>query len=81
MLAISEIFVQIDLLPKRERLMRLLVVIEAAAPSAQLIIVSLNQIGIPEIASGIAYMFVFQYIASIFTLTLWASVGLSIIYL
>ena len=80
MLAVVEFFVSIHIIPKNERLMRLLIVIEAAAPSAQLIIVSLNQIGISDIASKIAYAFVFQYITSIFTITIWTTIGMSIIY-
>jgi hypothetical protein len=81
MLIVMEIFLALGLVPRHERLMRLLVVIESAAPSAQLIIVSLNQIGNSQIASGIAYMYIFQYLSSIFTVTLWATIGLSLIYL
>ena len=81
MLVVMEIFLAMGLVPRHERLMRLLVVIESSAPSAQLIIVSLNQIGNSQIASGIAYMYIFQYLGSIFTVTLWATIGLSLIYL
>ena len=43
-------------------------------------IISLNQIGIPEVATGLAYMYVFQYIASIFTVTFWITVAVSMTY-
>ena len=51
MIAVAKLFVAINLIPQKEKLMRLLLVIESSSPSAQLIIVSLNQIGTPEIAS------------------------------
>lgn len=80
MIAVAKLFVAINLIPQKEKLMQLLLVIESSSPSAQLIIVSLNQIGTPDIASGISYMFVFQYMTSILTVTMWATIGINAIY-
>jgi hypothetical protein len=80
MFGVMEGCVQLNIVPAHERLMRLLIVIEAAAPSAQLIIISLNQVGTAELASSMAYMYVFQYTISIFTITLWTTVGMRLIY-
>ena len=80
MLAFMELFLELKLISKEERLMRLLIVIEAAVPSAQMIIVSLNQVGGVQIASQISYMYVFQYSLSIFTITFFTTLGMRIIY-
>ena len=72
--------VEVNLVPRDERLMRVLIIIEAAAPSAQLVIVSLNQVNNQSIASSIAYMYIFQYTVSIFTMTLWGTIGMRMIY-
>ena len=80
MLAVMELFVELKFVPREERMMRLLIVIEAAAPSAQMIIVSLNQVGGVQIASQISYMYVFQYTLSIFTITLFTTLGMRRIY-
>ncbi len=80
MIAVMELCVQVNLVPKEERLMRLLIVIEAASPSAQLIIVSLNQVGGMQIASQVSYMYVYQYTISIFTITMFTTLGMRMIY-
>jgi hypothetical protein len=67
MIAVAHLFVAINLIPKKEKLMRLLLVIESSSPSAQLIIVSLNQIGTPEIAS-VSLNFLVLMISSYFYL-------------
>ena len=51
MLIAAKVFVALNLINSKERLMQLLLVVESSSPSAQLIIVSLNQVGTPEIAS------------------------------
>lgn len=61
-------------------MMQLVVVVEAANPSAQLVVVCLNQLGVPELASQMSLVFVGQYVLSIVTLTFWTSVGMSMIY-
>ena len=71
---------QVGLLTTGDRLMTLVIIIESASPSAQILIVSINQLGIPAIASAVAYIYVFQYIFSVFTITLWTSVGIWFIY-
>lgn len=63
-----------------ERLMRLLIMVEVATPSAQMVIVSLNEGGALATASKLAYMFSFQYVGSILTLTFWITIAMKIIY-
>lgn len=72
--------IKLDIISKDEKLMRLVICIESCSSSAQVMIIALNQIGIPEVATGLAYMYVFQYIASIFTITFWVTVAVSTIY-
>lgn len=67
-------------LSKEERLMRLVISIESCSSSAQVLIIALNQLEIPEVASSLAYMYVFQFISSIFTITLFTSFAVSTIY-
>lgn len=64
----------------REKLMQLVICIEVAAPSAQLIIVSLSQLGLQRVASQMSYLYVYQYLFSIITITCWTSVAMSLIY-
>lgn len=70
----------LNIISGNERLMRLIISVESCSSSAQVMIISLNQIGIPEVATGLAYMYVFQYIASIFTVTFWITVAVSMTY-
>jgi hypothetical protein len=61
-------------------MMRLIIAIESCSSSAQIVIVSLNQIGIPRIASSMAYMYVYQYAFGIIAITLWVTVAMKTIY-
>ena len=72
--------IDFNIISKEEKLMRLVICVESCSSSAQVMIIALNQIGIPEVATGLAYMYVFQYIASIFTITFWVTVAVSTIY-
>lgn len=62
------------------RMMQLVVILESANPSAQMVIVCLNQLGVPELASQISLIYVGQYLLSIITLTFWASVAMNMVY-
>ena len=73
-------FVKIGFLDKKEKMMQLIIVIESAATSAQLVLVSLNQLGIPAIATNLAYLYVFQYSSSIVTMTIFATIAITIFY-
>jgi hypothetical protein len=64
----------------KEHLFQFLIIIVSASPSAQVIIVSLNQLGFQKLAGQIAYMYVFQYISCIISITFVASTALRIIY-
>jgi hypothetical protein len=79
-LVVLPLSIQCGILSEEQRLLRLIVSIESCSSSAQVMIISLNQIGIPEVATGLAYMYVFQYIASIFTITFWVTISVGIIY-
>jgi hypothetical protein len=48
--------------------------------SAMQVIVSLNQLGVPDLAAQMSLLYVGQYLLCILTLTFWASVGMSMIY-
>lgn len=63
-----------------ERMLQLIIVLESASPSAQIVIVSLNQLGVPELASKLSVLYVGQYLFCIITLTFWASLGMMMIY-
>jgi len=58
----------------------LIVVLEAAAPSAQMMIVALSQLGLAKAASQIAYLYVFQYLSAILTITFWTTLTISLLY-
>ena len=62
------------------RLLQLLICVESGTSSAQVIVVSLNEMGNSNMASKLAYMYFYQYIASIFTITLWTTLALIFIY-
>jgi hypothetical protein len=72
--------VRLGVLRADDRLMQLVVAVESASSSAQLIIVSLNQLGLVSIASQMSYAYVYQFMASIFTLTFWVTVSMTRIY-
>ena len=52
----------------------------SAAPSAQIMIVSLNQLGLAKYAAKMAYIYFFQYTFAILTITVWTTVGIIIVY-
>lgn len=80
MVIINQLCLSIGLLSPSNRMMALLIILESAAPSAQVLIVTLNQLGIPEVASAMSYMYVYLYFFSIFTVTIWISVAMSLYY-
>ncbi len=70
----------LGLLDAKEKMMLVIILVESASPSAQTIIVCLNQIGVRHIASGLAFMYLFLYLASILTVTMWTTVAISLYY-
>ena len=76
---ILEMFVQGGWISQSERLLQFVIVLEAVAPPAQTIIVSLNQLGLLDIAGSMAYLYIFQYFATILTITAWVTFTLSVI--
>jgi hypothetical protein len=68
------------MIAREHKLIQLVLIIESAAPSAQMIIVSLNHLGHQYTASKMAYMFVYMYLFSVVTITLWGTVAMSLIY-
>lgn len=64
----------------KHRTMMLLAVIEAGSPSAQFMLVALNQLGLPEVAGKMSYMYIFQYSSAIITITIWTIVACTVIY-
>ena len=80
MLPLVLVAVRVGMIGSEDRLMQLIIVVEAASTSAQMNIVVLNQIGLPDIATKMAYLFVFQYCSSIFSMTIWATIAISLFY-
>lgn len=72
--------VQAGFIPKQLRLMQLLILVEAGSPPAQMVIVVLNQLGFQGTASTVAYTYVFLYLFSILTITLWSTVAMLLFY-
>ena len=64
-----------------DRLMQFIIAIESASSSAQVIIVSLNQLGLSKLAADMSFLYVFQFTYSIFTISFWATVAMSNIYI
>lgn len=64
----------------KHRTMMLLAVIEAGSPSAQFMLVALNQLGLPEVAGKMSYMYIFQYSTAIVTITITTIVACAVIY-
>jgi hypothetical protein len=72
--------VKYGFMSQSHKLLQFLIIMESASPPAQMVIVSLSQIGADMLASRVAFTYVFVYMASIITVTFWASVGMYIIY-
>eukprot|EP00752_Nemacystus_decipiens_P016491 g14742.t1 len=62
------------------RLMHLILLIEFAMPSAAFVIVSLNQMRFPATAGFIARLYLWQYGASMFTITAWIALAVHLVY-
>ncbi|CAN0090990.1 unnamed protein product [Scytosiphon promiscuus] len=62
------------------RLMHLVLLIEFAMPSAAFIIVSLNQLRLPATAGFMARLYLWQYGASMFTITAWTALAVHLVY-
>jgi hypothetical protein len=69
-LPIAHLCMKYNFVSKEDRSFLLIIVLESAAPSAQLMIVSLSQLGIVREASQLAYCYIFQYALSIITVTI-----------
>jgi hypothetical protein len=80
MIALNPVFLTFGLISKSQHLVLLLIILQSASPSAQVIVVALNQLGIPQAAGAMSYMFVFLYFGSIFSVTLWTTVAMAIYY-
>ena len=65
---------------KEDRLMQLVLLLEFAMPSAQLVLVSLNHFKLTAMAGSVARLYIYQYTASIVTITLACWVALTIVY-
>ncbi|CAM9287201.1 unnamed protein product [Ectocarpus fasciculatus] len=62
------------------RLMHLLLLIEFAMPSAAFVIVSLNQLRMPATAGFMARLYLWQYGASMLTITAWTALAVHLVY-
>lgn len=62
------------------RMLLLVIVLECSAPSTTLIMLVLNKAGLTHLASKLAYLYVYQYLASILTVSFWLTIGISLIY-
>eukprot|EP01035_Chromulina_nebulosa_P021916 gene21916-28375_t len=80
MLPIIVLSVRIGVLSADDRMMQLMLLIESATPSAQVLIVCVNQLGTPDLAANLAYIFVYEYFFSILTITFWTTIAISTFY-
>jgi hypothetical protein len=62
------------------RLLRLVVVVESGSPSAQVIMVCLQQLEVPYLATRLSYMYIYHYLLAIITITISTSVIMSMLY-
>jgi hypothetical protein len=74
------LFLNAGFIDSKDRMLQLVIVLQAVAPPAQMVIVTLSQLSLPDIASAMAYIYIFQYLASVFTVTVWVTLALSIFY-
>ena len=70
----------IGLVGKEDRLIQLIIVVEGSAPSAQMMLVALNQLGRQDMAGKLAFLYVPHYLVSILTITAWSTLGATYIY-
>jgi hypothetical protein len=79
-LPVLEVFVQSGVISQDDRLAQFVIILEAVVPPAQTVVVSLNQLGYQDVAGQLAYLYIFQYLAMILTLTAWTTLSLGVIY-
>jgi hypothetical protein len=75
-----QIFLATGLTSHKYRFMNLIVVLEGATPSAQVLVVTLNQLGIGRIASSLSYMYIYMYLLSTLTVTFWIMIAMVMFY-
>jgi len=80
MIVITLLAASMGIVGPNDRMLKLVILVESASPSAQMIIVALNQLRLTQIATQVAYMFLFLYVISILTITFWTTVGISLYY-
>jgi hypothetical protein len=80
MIPILQGFRGIGLIPKEQKMMFLVICIISSSPSAQMIVVCLNQLGLSDMASKMSFLCLFQYSFSIITITVWTTIAMSIFY-
>ena len=80
MIALLQLATAAGFVGEEERLIRLIIAVEAAAPSAQMMIVSLNELGIQDMAGSLAFMYIPHYLGSVVTITGWTTFAGHLIY-
>lgn len=80
MIPLVLLLVKIGVLPAEKKLVQVLICISSASGTSPIVVSCLNQLGANRIASQLAYMLTFQYMASVITVTIWATVSVAIIY-
>jgi predicted permease len=63
----------------KNKMVALIIIIESGAPSAQTLIVAMNQLGLRRAAGQMSVLYVFQYAASVLTVTLCTTVALAVV--
>ena len=71
---------RVGLVGQDDHLIQLIIVVEGGAPSAQMMLVALNQLGLQDVAGKLAFLYVPQYLISIFSITFWTTIGADMIY-
>ncbi|CAM9369562.1 unnamed protein product [Chrysoparadoxa australica] len=61
-------------------LMQLVLLLQLSMPSAQLVLVTLNHLGVQNMATKLAQLYIYQYLASVLTMPGWSALALALVY-
>ena len=64
----------------KDPLLTLVLLLESAEPSAQIIMVTISRLGLFSISDQVAPLYLIMYVLSSITLVVWCSISLSIAY-
>jgi hypothetical protein len=74
------IFKSLNIFSTNNKMLCLIIILESASPSAQVIIVAMNQLNDPKVATQLSQLYVILYSLSILTIALWIVVAIHFFY-